>query len=176
MSIFSERERVPRAVFSECELHSSCGEACPGRRYRYELWWPTGVDNDRICLGIFANPSTATASDLDNTLTRWRNFCRDWGCGWSVTCNVRAWRETHPKLVPPDPRAIGPENDKHILAIASIAEMVVAGWGKLGGKRGPEVLELIRSTGIGPYALKLNKDGSPCHPLYLRSNLRPFPI
>jgi hypothetical protein len=92
------------AVFSDCEEHTECTvDACRGRRYRYQLWWPTGLDNDRMCLGIFANPSTATADKSDPTLTRWRNFCRDWGFGWSVTANVRAWRETDPKLLPPPP-------------------------------------------------------------------------
>jgi hypothetical protein len=170
-------ERKPRAVFSRClERHSHCSESCHARRYRYELWWPTGVDNDRVALGIFANPSTATAEELDPTLKRWRAYCRDWGVGWSVTANVRAWRETNPKLVPPDPEAIGPDNDRHLVALIELAEIIVCGYGKLGGGRGYEVTRLIRGLGRIPYALKLNKDGSPCHPLYLSSKLKPFPM
>lgn len=169
------RDRQPRAVFSDCEDHQSCDEACLGRRYRYELWWPTGVDNDRVCLGIFANPSTATAASLDPTLTRWRNYCRDWGFGWSVTANVRAWRETNPKLVPADPLAVGPRNGEHLVSLAQKAEMVVAGWGKLAGHRGDFVRALIfRRAGKALHALKLNNDGSPAHPLYLRADLIPF--
>lgn len=173
------RRRRPHAVFSGCYIHGGrrpCESACVGRSYRYQLWWPTGVDNDGIALGIFANPSTATAEELDPTLTRWRNYCREWGYGWSVTANVRAWRETNPKLVPPDPVAIGPDNDRHLLELVLRAALVVCGWGKLGGARGPVVLDLIRSTGKVPHALKLNGDGSPAHPLYLRADLRPEPM
>jgi hypothetical protein len=169
-------------VFSECSRHLTwnskplCIEACRERRYRYQLWWPTAVDNDRACLGIFANPSTATADQLDRTLTRWRNYCQAWGYGWSVTANVRAWRETNPKLVPPDPLAIGPHNATHLAALCKQADLVVCGWGKLGGRRGPEVLRLIREAGKVPHALKLNQDGSPQHPLFLRADLKPFPM
>jgi hypothetical protein len=165
------------AVFSDCEEHTECTvDACRGRRYRYQLWWPTGLDNDRMCLGIFANPSTATADKLDPTLTRWRNFCRDWDFGWSVTANVRAWRETDPKLLPPDPRAIGPRNHEHLGLLVSSAEVIVCGWGGLGGAMGQPTLDLIRAAGRVPYALKLNSDGSPSHPLFLSAKLKPFPI
>ena len=156
--------RVPRAVFSAC------------MNYRYQLWWPTGLDNDRVCLGVFANPSTATHEQLDPTLTRWRNYCRAWGFGWSVTANVRAWRETDPKCLPPDPDAIGPYNDEQLTRVVKLAELVVCGWGKLGGARAEPVLELIRKAGKVPHALRLNKDGSPGHPLYLPANLKPMPM
>jgi hypothetical protein len=153
------------AVFSPCE------------RYRYQLWWPTGVTNDRRALGIFANPSTATAEVLDPTLTRWRNYCRDWGFGWAGVVNVRAWRETNPKLVPADPEAIGPDNYNHIIEACLASELVVCGWGKLGGvSQGLYTLGLVIGAGKVPHALKLNKDGSPCHPLYLASRLMPVPM
>lgn len=35
---------------------------------------------------------------------------------------------------------------------------------------------LIRSARKVPHALKLNDDGSPTHPLYLSSKLKPFPM
>lgn len=88
-------QRKPRAIFSPCE------------RYRYFLAWPTGRDNDRA-LGIFANPSTATAEKPDPTVTRWIDYCRRWGFGWAFVCNARAWRHTNPKMVPPDPVGVGP--------------------------------------------------------------------
>jgi len=165
LSLGSTITREPYHVLSDCG------------RYRYFLAWPTGIENDRAALGIFANPSTATAEQLDPTLTRWSNYCRTWGYGWSWTCNVRAWRETDPKLVPPDPEAIGPENDQHILDRVRWSEIVVCGWGQLGGgRRAREVLELVRFGGKIPHALRLNTDGSPAHPLYLPANLRPVPM
>lgn len=148
----------------------------PDERHRYMLAWHTGVANERIALGIFANPSTATKDQLDPTLTRWVNYCRAWGYGWAWVVNVRAWRETNPKLVPADPEAIGPDNDRHIVQACLGAELVVCGWGKLGGARGPVALDLIRRAGKVPHALKLNQDGSPCHPLFLKADLKPFPM
>jgi len=157
--------RWPRAIFSPCE------------RYRYFLAWPTGVDNDRPALGVFANPSTADAQTTDRTIDRWIDYCRRWGFGWAWVCNVRAWRETDPDLVPPDPLAIGPDNDYHIAHWAAQAEIVVCGWGKLGGRRASDVLAIIECAGgKRPHALCRNQDGSPTHPLYLRADLRPVPM
>jgi hypothetical protein len=148
------------------------------RRYRYQLWYPTGVANPtgNIALGVFANPSTATANELDPTMTRWLNYCRAWGYRWAGVVNVRAYRATDPKDLPPDPEAIGPENGQRIIEACHMASLVVCGWGKLGGARGLAVLAAIRSHGIVPTALKLNRDGSPGHPLYLRANLVPTPM
>jgi hypothetical protein len=87
---------------------------------------------------------------------------------------VRAWAETNPKLVPADPEAIGPQCDEVLEALIWRADLVVCGWGKLGGVRGPAVLDMVRGYGKIPHALKLNKDGSPAHPLYLRSDAKPF--
>jgi len=156
--------RLPGAEFSECG------------RYRYLLRLPTGVDNDRIALGCFANPSTATAFVSDPTVTRWFRYCKSWGYGWSWVVNVRAWRETHPGKVPPDPLAIGPCNDAWILAAAESADLVVCGWGKLGGTRGEQVLGMLDLAGIMPHALHLNADGSPGHPLYLPKTAKPCPM
>lgn len=144
--------------------------------YRYLLAWPTGEPNDRIVLGCFANPSTATPDVLDPTLRRFRNYASAWGYGWFWVVNVRAWRETDPKKVPEDPKAVGPENAAVIRAAAAAAHLVVCGWGKLGGAQGLATLDLIRESGKEPHALKLNDDGSPAHPLYLNSNLMPFPM
>ncbi len=157
-------DRVPSAVFSPCQ------------RYRYFLSWPTGVDASTAALGIFANPSKATAQVTDPTVRRWIGYCRMWGYGWAWVQNVRAWRETDPKLVPPDPEAIGPDTDDWIARMLPLAQLVVCGWGKLGGARGVEVERLIRARGVTPYALSVNADGSPGHPLYLPLAAKPMPM
>lgn len=158
-------QRDAKAIYSPC------------RRYRYFLAWPTGVDNDRAALGVFANPSTATELKPDPTVTRWIDYCGRWGYGWAFVCNARAWRETDPEKVPDDPLAIGPDNDYQIAHWAAQSDMVVCGWGKLGGWRGSDVLAIIHAAaGKDPHALKLNDDGSPTHPLYLKATLKPFPM
>jgi hypothetical protein len=168
----------PWATFSRCGQHGSdcADEFCTGRPYRYFLAFPTGAANARAALGIFANPSTATPADPDPTVTRWIDYCRRWGFGWAWVANARAWRETDPKKMPADPQAIGPENDVHLQHFIVQADLIVCGWGKLAGPRGPRVLELVRAAGKVPHALKLNGDGSPTHPLYLAASLVPFPM
>lgn len=162
--LFGPPPRTPGAEFSECG------------RYRYLLRWPTGLDDDRVALFIGANPSTADAERLDPTLRRWLRYCRDWGYGWSWTVNVRAWRETHPGKVPADPLAVGPLNDVWILAAADSADIVVCGWGKLGGWRGALVLAMLDLEDIVPHALDLNEDGTPRHPLYIPKTAKPVPM
>lgn len=154
----------PWAIFSPCE------------RYRYVLAWPTGLEDDRYALFVLANPSTATAEQTDPTVARCITYARRWGYGWCRVVNVRAWRETDPSKLPPDPEAVGPDNWRHIREQADQAAIVVCGWGKLGAARGPATLDVIRSYGITPHALKLNKDGSPQHPLYLRADAVPVPM
>lgn len=39
-----------------------------------------------------------------------------------------------------------------------------------------QVMNLLRRLAIRPHALKLNGDGSPGHPLYLRGDARPFEV
>lgn len=177
-TLFSS-ERRASAVFSECshaQHKKGCAEACVGRLYRYLLRWPTGVDNERAALFALANPSTANAEKPDPTVARCINYAKSWGYGWCVVVNARAWRATDPKDVPEDPAAVGPHTDEHIQSALRTADLVVCGWGKLGGARGPAVLRLIRATGKVPHAIALNKDGSPQHPLYLSASLKPFPM
>lgn len=165
----------PRAVFSPCTECGSCpNDDCPWRHYRYFLEWPTGIANSRVVLFALANPSTASAEQTDATVARCIDYARRWDFGWCWVVNARAWRSTDPSAVPADPEAIGPENDEHVTRAASLADLVVCGWGKLAGHRGPEMLRIIRNAGKVPHALKLNEDGSPSHPLYLAAALRPF--
>ncbi len=129
-----------------------------------------------VCLWIMANPSIADEHRLDPTLTRCCDYTTRWGFSEMRIVNVRAWVETDSDKVPEDPLAIGPENEQHIRQQATEAELVVCGWGKLGGELGRRTLELVRAHCV-PHALKLNdSDGSPAHPLYLAKKLEPFPL
>ncbi len=163
------------ALFSPADDEQPSHEMSSCGRYRYVLRWPTG-EGKGVCLFVLANPSTATQFKLDPTLTRCVDYAKRWGFAWMHVVNVRAWRETNPKLLPPDPLAVGPDNYTWIARCVREAELVVCGYGKLGRKRGIEVLDVIRGAGKQPMALQLNKDGSPQHPLYLLAELKPFPM
>ncbi len=166
--------RQSYAAFSPCKL------------YRYLLAWPTGLDDERYALFVLANPSTATAEQTDPTVARCIQYAKRWGYGWCRVVNVRAWRQTDPKLVPSDPLAVSDPkapslNDDTIQAQALGAEVVICGWGKLGGDRGVQVLALLRAAGVTPHALAVNDDGTPRHPLArgklaIRADTRPTAI
>jgi hypothetical protein len=166
------------ALFAEPAVPSCVLSPCG--RYRYALRIPLGGGPGGVCLFIMANPSTAIVTDgvfqSDPTVTRCIGFARSWGMSELVVANVRAWRETDPKKVPPDPLAIGEDNDAWLRRLSYEADRVICGWGKLGGSRGPEVIRLVRFQGRIPFALKLNGDGSPAHPLYLTKNARPVEL
>jgi hypothetical protein len=151
----------------------------PDGRYRYSLTIPLESAGG-TCLFVLANPSTAVVVNgvfqSDPTVTKCIKYARRWGYGRAVVANARAWRETNPKLVPADPLAIGPDNDGWIESLARQANLVICGYGRLGGVRGPVVLELVRSADKTPHALKLTPDGVPYHPLYLRDDAKPFPM
>jgi hypothetical protein len=87
-------------------------------------------------------------------------------------------RTTYPYSLTTAPDPVGPQNDATIRESILRAGLIICGWGRTGALRGrsAEVLHLIRSSGKQPHALKLNKDGSPQHPLYLPYGLEPFPF
>ena len=160
---------LPQAT---CEL-SEC------KQYRYILKIPVS-DKPGVCCFCLANPSKAVVVNgvfkSDPTVTRCMGYTRDWGYGTLVVVNARAWRDTDPDKVPGDPEAIGPDNDMWIERAAREADVVVCGWGKLGGERGLAVLELLMRVGKVPHALALNADGTPSHTRGLRKDLKPFPM
>jgi len=164
-------------VFSPCVTCGSvprCG--CSTKRvYRYLLKRRIHLAGP-ILLWVLANPSIADEFRLDPTLTRCADFTDRLGYGEMRVANARAWISTDPKAVPPDPLAIGPDNWTTIATQAAESDLVIVGYGKLGGALGVEVLELLRRAGAKPHALKLNDDMSPSHPLYLAKALKPFPL
>lgn len=56
--------------------------------------------------------------------------------------------------------------------------MVICAWCTDGAILGrwQKVLEMLRAEGITPYALQINADGSPKHPLYISYSRQPQPM
>jgi hypothetical protein len=157
-------------------------------RYRYLLWrtWDHFL---KPAVFILMNPSTADEVDNDPTVERCYQRSLKWwsagahgGVGGIVVLNVYAWRETNSKellpLVKSGADIIGKRNDDFIRYYASRAAIVVCGWGKEGemGGRGRAVLNTLRLSGVTPHAFKINKDGSPKHPLYVAYETQPTPF
>lgn len=151
----------------------------PCERYRY--WLARIWDGSRPFVNfLLLNPSTATGDPRENdaTMERCCRYAFDWGYGGQHTTNIHAYRATLPEDMKRQADPTGPDNDRWIVEIAQKAGVVVCGWGTHGQfrDRGAQVLALLRAAGVRPHCLKLNVDGSPNHPLYLRKTLRPILI
>lgn len=147
------------------------------RKYRYSL--QHFMDRrgyveqySRIVNFIMLNPSTADEHRLDPTLRRCKGFAKLWGCTSFVVTNLFAFRATDPNNMKRAADPVGPENNKHILRIASNVDIVVLGWGAHGAYlgRSREVKrmmqgQLTKLTHI--HHLGLTGLAEPRHPLYI---------
>ena len=157
--------------------------------YRYRLWRVEKSGSGTVAF-LMLNPSTADVVNDDPTITRCRGFARDWGYKRLEIINLFAWRSPHPKDLAKAYRPIkqgdlegsvwdpvGPNNNQHILSVATAADIVIAAWGANGDKHGrnTEVLEMLWNYRLDKkvHYLALTKHKHPRHPLYLKKNLQP---
>jgi len=158
------KDSTVSALFSDCQ------------RYRYqlrEIWNP-----DRpLVLWLLMNPSVACLDHADPTLRKTGNFARIWGYGGQWVGNVHAYRSTNKNRLLEVDDPVGPDNDRRILEMAEQAQTVVLAYGqppKQLRSRGAQVVDLLRHHPQLCH-LRLAKDGTPVHPLYLPFSLRPQP-
>ena len=155
-------DSVVSALFSECQ------------KYRYqlrEIWDSSG----QLVLWLLMNPSVACTDYSDPTLRKTGKFARAWGYGGQLVGNVHAYRATDKSRLLEVADPVGPKNDRMILEMAAEAKTVVLAYGqppKPLRARGAEVVALLRHH-PGLCHLRLAQDGTPVHPLYLPSTLRP---
>lgn len=148
------------AIFSEC------------RKYRYALC-RTWDESGDLVLFIGLNPSRADETHDDPTIRRCINFAKDWGFGGICIVNLFAFCSNDPKALFMAKDPIGPENDSILKKYISKFDQIIIVWGNHGQylKRNENILKLIKK----PSCLKINKNGAPSHPLYLKATLKPIP-
>ncbi|RZJ19272.1 MAG: DUF1643 domain-containing protein [Brevundimonas sp.] len=151
-----------------------------GRHRQLMRRWLGPVFPERYMLFIGMNPSTADASVNDPTCAREWTFARREGFDAMVKANVGDYRATDPKmLLATGVVASSPDNLPTIRRAAADAALVVLCHGKLNKALVPArqaLIAALREDGIRLWCFGTNADGSPKHPLYLRSDtpLRPF--
>lgn len=150
---------IKGAEFSEC------------RKYRYCLWriWDETLPK---VMFIGLNPSTANEETDDPTIRRVIAFAKKWGYGGVYMMNCFSYVST-------DPRELSTVEDRYMndVRIAEkskeVAEIIFA-WGSFGEAKGrASVLSVLYPNAR---ALVINKDGSPRHPLYVRTDTIPVPF
>lgn len=144
-------------------------------RYRYVLcrsWYGSPLR----CTWIMLNPSTADDVMDDPTIRRCMAFSRSWGYGKMLVVNLFALRATDPKALREDSDPVGPKNDATIADAVLESTAVICAWGShvYAARRASAVLEALRHTkgsaAAKPLCLGTTKDGSPRHPLYVKTD------
>ena len=135
-----------------------------------EVWNPA----QPLIMWLMMNPSVATVTHADRTLLKTGKFSRLWGFGGQIVGNVHAYRATDAKrlLTVADP--VGPGNDAALLQMARRTKVTILAYGqppKPLRARAASVVQMLDEAGIATAYLRLAKDGTPCHPLYLPGDL-----
>ena len=138
----------------------------PCGRYRYMLW-RTWDDALPLLVYVMLNPSTADGELDDATIRVCMGRAKQMGYGGIIVVNLFAWRATSPADMKAAEDPVGPENDAWIRTVVLINSDVIVAWGTHGTfkDRDKAVLRLLRKTKAKIRALRITKDGHPCHPL-----------
>jgi len=143
--------------------------------YRYLLSGdvPARYVGEGTAMYIALNPSVAGALRDDPTWLHMGDFTQRLGYRRQVVGNVFGYRTTFPHEIPRNlARAVGPDNDHHLLGAMREAAIVIAAWGAGGNKslrdmiayRVPTIRALAELAGRELMALAVTSDGSPKHP------------
>ncbi len=148
------------------------------KEYRYRLT-RTWEATKPYVLFVLMNPSMADKKSDDPTVAKCGRYAKAWGYGGLAVANTFAYRRTDQRGITEILDPIGPGNDRHIIEMARKAAKVVFAYGKPKHKllrsRGVNLVRiLVDKAQVRPHVLALCKDGTPKHPLYLKSTLTPI--
>lgn len=152
---------------------SDCG------KYRYKLSRRTKVaqlsDDGKRVVWVMLNPSTADATTNDRTIEAVLDFSARWMCTRVDVVNLYAYRATDPSELWRTDDPVGPDNDQWIARTCSGADLVVCAWG--GNAMPDRTMAVDRILPRPLWALVINKDRTPKHPLYIKRDtpLRIYP-
>lgn len=139
------------------------------RKYRYALWriWDRSLP---LVMFIGLNPSTANETDSDPTIKSVCRIAKNNGYGGVYMMNCFPYVSTDPgKLKDGLTLETNTNNLENLKTIGAMCKDIVFAWGNF-----KEVDEYISGL-LSPLfpnakALSLNKNGSPKHPLYCKSD------
>ena len=141
--------------------------------YRYRLTREVGCC-DRTMTFVMLNPSTADALTDDPTIRRCKNFAAREGCHRIIVVNLYAYRATKPTVLREAAGAgidpVGPENLRHVDMAMREGRVVVAWGAHAATSPATSVAHLIANWSGPMWCLGRTKDGSPRHPLMVRSD------
>lgn len=127
-------------------------------------------------LAAMMNPSVASEYCLDPTLAKIGRLAVKWGYGGFSVVNACDYRCTNSKLLCKVAEPCSDANSQICASAAYHSDMVVVGYGKLHKilqGYADKMVKSLLTSGKPLYALAVNKDGSPQHPLYIREDSIP---
>ena len=140
--------------------------------HRLKLWriWD---ENLPIIMFIGLNPSTANSSSDDPTIRRIKRFTSDWGYGGFYMMNLFTQITPYPKELKLNSFKELHENRVRIRELNEECKITVCCWGnfKQAAIEGEYCKCMEKSHCLG-----MNKNGSPKHPLYLKSDVKPIKL
>jgi hypothetical protein len=140
------------------------------RQCRYFLWRKWN-EVGRTCSFIMLNPSYADAEKDDQTIRKCISYAKRWGYGRLGVVNVYPHISTDPKKLD---RTLGRTVNKAFLErTCGASDRIICAWGQ--HAHPDDVKDVQRALDVhgSVYALRLNKDGTPSHPLYLSGSIEP---
>jgi hypothetical protein len=160
------------AIFSECGRY----------RYRLERDDPAGVlSTGKTVAVIMVNPSIATATFNDHTISKVIGFSKAYRLGSIIVGNKFAYRSTEIEELAKVPEPVGPDNDRHLEQIMRDADHHLVAWGTLTKlpdrlhTRWREVAAIADRVGCTLQCLGTAGDGHPLHPQTLGYKNAPRP-
>ena len=151
------------AAFSDDGLH----------RFWLTRRWANGAG---VCF-VMLNPSRATESGTDNTVSFCVGRARDWGYGQVAVVNLFTFMSPHPDRLAGHPGRDDAGGDATILQFARQADLRIAAWGgdRRFRDRGARVAAMLAGAGLDLHCLGRTADGAPRHPRAMPRNVRPQP-
>lgn len=133
----------------------------------HRIWLARIWDDEKPkIMFIGLNPSTANETSNDPTIRRVQSMAKGWGYGGVYIMNLFTYISTDPKKLNISIGNVHNANDWLIDTGSKCGEIVFA-WGNFNVfGRDKEVMSMFPNA----KALHINKNGSPKHPLYCRSN------
>lgn len=143
---------------------SGCG------KYRYVLWrvWDESLPKAQ-CVGL--NPSTANAETDDPTIRNLVRILTNAGYGGLYMTNLFALISPYPEDLR---RCSDPvkENDLWLMRVRDLCNDSILCWGNF--PMAEYRAKVVKKMFPNALCFGRNANGSPKHPLYLKSNTKPF--
>ena len=135
-------------------------------KYRYALWRIWEKDKPLVMF-IGLNPSTANATTDDPTIRKVMKFAKRWGYGGVYMMNLYPYITAYPKELQ---KGNLETNFKWLAKIDLLCHRIVFAWGNF--KEAVDIGKQVQ-RGFKGWALEINQNGSPKHPLYVRGDILP---